>query len=1606
MKRRWLVIFVFVSVACLLRPPVAMAQCTLSTDVTIVQHSDCFASGVVDVTVSGSPDVVVSDIMITITDGWGVNRTVRASTYRFTDLPGGVYQVIGASYCAIPFYQSVSDTAVIHIQSDYVGTSVYPLDSRPSLNCRPTGWLQLNVLDGKPPYTIQAVSTPEGYSGRTEWTLDAPGAVEMDNLVQGVYQFIIIDSCSYSRMQDYTIYTLSSDYPYDPYYSTLQSACPSSGGCDEVLINSNGYNDEWNYYWNSHKSEFYEVAFTVNGSDTVWVPAENSHSYTLPHNYKVMRDNDYGVDVHMRVKGCSDIQENIDRIWLSSGLNVSIDSAGCTGYNVSFQPSSYDLLCFPYQWEMRDTDRNSVVGTGAGIRDCSRQAVKNLEYNRNYSLQIEDNLGTMLLFSYNITPSVAGYYDRHYCLPDTVLTSLYFRVAEPLGIMPFPVGTRFRQLSGPLTVPQPDVTLTESSYYFYPFSSNPTSSEMVKLPPGTYSFEVTLCGNTYTMNYEHGDYILEEYTYKTEEACDGLHVYPFGQFLDNGQPVGQTYYTTIEAPPEVGWYTTYEGGYFLLPVSGHYAFVRQSSDAWYTIGGDILYYTGTCAIDTIHIDYTREVFGLDSLAVYACAVGSMPLFYVKAEHGFLPYTYELYENGSFVASNNTGEFVYGSAQHNYSMIIIDSCGTNFPENLPVIDLGRSNMAVHGSDTVCVGETIRLNCISLGATAFHWEGPNGFVSGNQFATVPNATTANAGSYVLTFQPAGCVAPVTQVLDVTVYVPPPPVCDTLHCCQHATCALDGIGVLPNHSVVWFAEDSVTAISMPDINTATVHEEVFYVAQQHNVRGCIGEGRRVVIKVNALPPALPPVDTIHFCRNGSNTLPVISADAGHTLVWYEPNGVTECPPPAISTLTAYEVTCYIAQRNDRLGCVSEKTPVNFKVNEPPRLVVDTIQFCHNGSNVLPVITPAADHTVVWYAADSATVCLPPVISTATVHEERYYIVQRDNSRGCESEKAPVVIKVNALPSPLPPMNTILFCHNGDNTLPAISTDAGHTLVWYEPDGATECPPPAIATAAVHEEAYYIAQRNDRLGCVGPKEKVTIEVLELPSSNITADAAQICANISPVIDIQQTIAGYTYEIYSDAQATRLLYSITGTGGNVSVPLTVTIAVNTEFYIKVIGLNCPAATLKTVTVPVKSITISPDELPPYYFNQPYMAQLRTNITGAIYTLSGTLPAGITFTADGRFSGTVPYNSNASDRTVMVYLIDADGCVTEKEYVLQPCALKPIVPATSVSYCEGDIAVPLQASSPDNYLLCWYDAGQHGLNMPPIPSTEQTGEQRYYVSQYNVDRHCEGPLDTITVTVHSVPGLSFDAMADVVCYRTSPVITLDRLQEDYTYHIYSDPSLLHQVAEVSGVTGSAIRLDELLENNHTYFVSVSTPFRCVSADAKEVSVPVIIVTILPENLSAYRKGELYSVQLSAGDGSPVFTLAEGSLPVGLSLSLSGLLSGRVLPEEPGGPMSFAVQAETANGCTDIRRYVLPWDYFVPKVFTPNGDGINDIFMRGHRIVIFDRFGISIYEGEDGWDGTSKGKPVPSDIYFYKLTVPLVDGREEVKTGYIGLEKER
>jgi gliding motility-associated-like protein len=322
-------------------------------------------------------------------------------------------------------------------------------------------------------------------------------------------------------------------------------------------------------------------------------------------------------------------------------------------------------------------------------------------------------------------------------------------------------------------------------------------------------------------------------------------------------------------------------------------------------------------------------------------------------------------------------------------------------------------------------------------------------------------------------------------------------------------------------------------------------------------------------------------------------------------------------------------------------------------------------------------------------------------------------------------------------------------------------------------------------------------------------------------------------------------------------------------------------------------------------------------------------------------------------------------------------------------------------------AAPLRATPSEGYYIQWYDINANPVTSAPFPSTNRVDTLYYNVTQKHNVLHCESDTVPIQIIINALPD-TVRASSPPVCPGQHPVIIIPHTQSDIIYNVYSESGTLLSFRQGSGDSINIVLPDPVYESEN-YYVETMNSNGCVSEHKTETRTEVInYMYLLPEKIPLYKRNQLYSVQLESNAVSPYKFSTDDMLPFGFALSAGGLISGT--PPRNGliEPVPFHVTVVDVNGCYAERDYVLESDMFIPQAFTPNGDGKNDIFMKGRRLVIFDRLGLKIFEGDDGWDGRRMdGTPAPPDTYFYLIYYEdenlMTQGRKE---GYITLIRRR
>jgi len=152
---------------------------------------------------------------------------------------------------------------------------------------------------------------------------------------------------------------------------------------------------------------------------------------------------------------------------------------------------------------------------------------------------------------------------------------------------------------------------------------------------------------------------------------------------------------------------------------------------------------------------------------------------------------------------------------------------------------------------------------------------------------------------------------------------------------------------------------------------------------------------------------------------------------------------------------------------------------------------------------------------------------------------------------------------------------------------------------------------------------------------------------------------------------------------------------------------------------------------------------------------------------------------------------------------------------------------------------------------------------------------------------------------------------------------------------------------------------------------------------------------------------------------------EGELPITINNIKNGQQI-KIAPQQSGAYQILDIQDMEGNNCNFkvgaphqvfVKRKKESNVYF-PNVFSPNNDGINDIFLPFANeeveevkfFRIFNRWGNLIFEQKNfppndlsfGWNGTYNGEVLDDNIFVYISSVKLSSGKEETIAGDVAL----
>ncbi|MCO5231096.1 MAG: PKD domain-containing protein [Chitinophagales bacterium] len=340
-----------------------------------------------------------------------------------------------------------------------------------------------------------------------------------------------------------------------------------------------------------------------------------------------------------------------------------------------------------------------------------------------------------------------------------------------------------------------------------------------------------------------------------------------------------------------------------------------------------------------------------------------------------------------------------------------------------------------------------------------------------------------------------------------------------------------------------------------------------------------------------------------------------------------------------------------------------------------------------------------------------------------------------------------------------------------------------------------------------------------------------------------------------------------------------------------------------------------------------------------------------------------------------------------------NGCIHSDSIPLKVYAYPQMQTVEDRVICKGD-GVVLWTQGSDYY--DWEPKrviSQPYISNPKVSPIEDTW---FYVTGY--DTIMCPVYDTVFVKV--INSFEADAYPDtVVCYGDS--VHLKTMVSDIHSGAYKYSWSLNQE-----VVSDSSYLDLLPEEEGTYIVHIS------NGSCKEYYLPVYVgVSHVPE-LEAYKDTTIssgQSVVLNAVTNQNVNLSWSPNIDISCIDCFSPIVSPKVSTE-------YSVVAKNEFGCQNEARVMIEvLDYCsntqlkIPNVFTPNHDGLNDVFklqfdkdlLMFKQMRIYNRHGELVFETKDPsvfWDGSYSGTPVNPGVFVYYLDLDCYNGKRTLIKG--------
>jgi len=589
------------------------------------------------------------------------------------------------------------------------------------------------------------------------------------------------------------------------------------------------------------------------------------------------------------------------------------------------------------------------------------------------------------------------------------------------------------------------------------------------------------------------------------------------------------------------------------------------------------------------------------------------------------------------------------------------------------------------------------------------------------------------YYVTDSTTACSESISDTVTLTINAIPgmPTTSDTAICDGDSVPKLVASGT----SIQWYSDIPLTVLEFSGDSFVSgdiaVGSYDYYVTQ--TVAGCEGPADTATLTINGIP-GLPTTSDTAICE-GDPTPDLVAS--GSNIQWYSDPALTVLEFSGDSFAsgdTAAGIYDYYVTQTVT-GCEGPADTATLTINAIPAapVVSSDSTICFGDANPGFV---AAGTAIQWYSDSTLTTLIftgDTLVPTDTIDSAyTYYATQTITN--CESPAAAVNFTILPIP-PAPTASDESIC-SGD-PVPDL-TATGTNVKWYA-DSLLDTllfsgSPFATGETTVGSYDYYV---NDSLNACGPglTTVVTLTIDTLPGAPTASDTTICFGDPSPAL----TASGSNVQWYADSLLDTLLFT-----GSPFTPSDTAIGSHTYYVTDSLG-GCGQGGAGVVTLYINAIPASPttsDTTICFGEPTPDLSASGTNIKWYSDSLLDTLLfSGNPFTTGETAAGTYDYYVTDS-------VAECESPAVTSTLTITALPLAPSVSDTTI--CVGTPTPELIASGTN---IQWYDTSMTVVFTGDSFASGDTtpGVYTYYVT--DSANGCEGPADTVALTIDDTPGM-------------------------------------------------------------------------------------------------------------------------------------------------------------------------------------------------------------------------------------------------------------